>query len=91
MSNCQKLNTCDKINCILDKDILDSQYSDSISDRAVCSACPEKKIQKELSDDVIIVLRGWHYESVNPQNDGYTQGYYRESLRKVREELGKLI
>ena len=37
--NCTKLDTCRKILCILDKDMLDFQYVDCI--KQTCGKCPE--------------------------------------------------
>ena len=37
---CPKINNCYKIKMILDKDMLDFQYSDSI--KAVCKICHER-------------------------------------------------
>jgi len=37
--DCVKLDQCDKIRMILDKDMLDFQYAEAI--RAVCSKCTE--------------------------------------------------
>ncbi len=39
--NCPKLETCPKIDMVMDKDLLDYQYAESI--RAVCKKCLEGK------------------------------------------------
>lgn len=41
-SNCVKLDECDKIRMILDKDMLDFQYVDSM--RSACSLCKLKEV-----------------------------------------------
>ena len=41
---CPKINACYKIKMILDKDMCDFQYSDSI--KAVCKICKERKEDK---------------------------------------------
>jgi len=38
---CPKINDCYKIKMILDKDMLDSQYAESI--KSVCKICKERK------------------------------------------------
>lgn len=42
--NCAKLNTCEKIKIILDKDLFSTQYRDAII--LVCSKCNEKVEEK---------------------------------------------
>ncbi len=39
--NCPKLDSCPKIAIVLDKDMLNKQYADSI--RAICAKCKEGK------------------------------------------------
>ena len=47
---CPKLNECYKIKMILDKDLLDFQYSEAI--RAVCAKCPGPETeQPEVEDE----------------------------------------
>jgi hypothetical protein len=41
-SNCAKIDTCDKIKAILDKDMLEFQYAECI--RKVCSLCRMKEV-----------------------------------------------
>jgi hypothetical protein len=42
LNRCKKINKCAKIDCILDKDMLEIQYVDAI--RLVCSKCKEKEV-----------------------------------------------
>jgi len=39
VANCAKLDTCEKIKMLQDKDMLDSQFIESV--RAVCAKCDE--------------------------------------------------
>jgi predicted amidophosphoribosyltransferase len=41
MTNCTKIDTCEKIKIIMDKDMLDFQYADCI--REVCMKCNRPK------------------------------------------------
>ena len=42
--DCAKLDTCYKLKMVLDKDMLDFQYAESI--RAVCGKCEEGELKK---------------------------------------------
>jgi hypothetical protein len=41
-NSCKKLDECEKIKIILDKDMLEYQYADAI--RLVCALCKQKEV-----------------------------------------------
>jgi hypothetical protein len=41
--------------------------------------------------DILRTIKEWELESKNPRNDGWTQEGYREKLKKLFNEAGKLL
>lgn len=49
-------------------------------------------MNKEISiEKVLILLRKWKAEAINPRNDGWVQKGYREKIKKVFNEAGSLL
>jgi len=44
--SCEKIEKCDKIMTILDKDMIDCQYEEAISE--VCARCSRKTVKGEM-------------------------------------------
>ena len=55
-ANCPKINECDKIKMVLDKDMLDFQYAEAIM--KVCAGCSEIHRQQKVKNLVTPVLEG---------------------------------
>jgi hypothetical protein len=38
--------------------------------------------------DMVAQIQKWQIEAYSPYNDGWTQAYYREKIRQIKEILG---
>jgi hypothetical protein len=48
-------------------------------------------IKKASLNEILITLKEWNLESKNPRNDGWVQAGYKEKIKKVFNETGKLL
>ncbi len=71
---CTELNTCPKIQTVLDRDLLDSQYQDII--REICGKC--SKFEKKAKQDMMVMV----FDKQGAQIPEY-QGHYEEVKESI--------